>query len=318
MKRTLQLGVIVVLAAVIWMTYPRVGALVLAGGAGLEARLYGLEKRSIDIGDMEMVTYVGGPEDAETIVMIHGYTADKLVWARFAKSFTDDYHVIIPDLAGHGETRFDPAWDYSIPAQAERVSRLMDALGVEKAHLIGNSMGGYITGEFSIRYPDRTLSVGLSDAAGVKSPTPSTADLMRDNDGVNPFFVRSQEDFATLYPMTMARPPWLPGFVLDAVGQDYINRRESYMKIWEDFSASALLQDRLGQIRAPAMVLWGKEDQLVHVSAVEVFKSGIPHLQVFLIDGIGHMPMVEVPDESAAAYRKFLDTLKTQHINPAA
>jgi pimeloyl-ACP methyl ester carboxylesterase len=146
-------------------------------------------------------------------VLLHGYSADKQVWVRFARPLLDRYEVIIPDLAGHGATGFVPGLDYSGPAQARRVAAMLDTLGIAKAHVAGNSMGGFITAHFALAYPQRTLSAGLIDPAGVNSPEPSDMGKLLAG-GRNPFEVNSRAEFDDFYAMTMAQPPWLPGIVI--------------------------------------------------------------------------------------------------------
>lgn len=291
-----------------WLTYPKIGEIAFKSGAAIEASLYGLEKQQLHIGELKMALYQGGPEDAEAIVMVHGYTADKEVWPRFARHFTGDYRVIIPDLAGHGETAFDPASDYSIRAQAARVAALMDKLSIEKAHLIGNSMGGCITAYFAIHYPQRSLSAAPIDPGCVASPEPSDREKMLAQ-GKNPFLIESWEDFRNFYPMTMAQPPWLPGFVLDAMAQQYLERRERYAQIYADIDPERL-ETQLVQLKTPTLLIWGDQDRLIHVSAVQAWKAGVPHLQVEIMQGIGHMPMVEMPTQTAAIYRRFLSAMQ--------
>lgn len=313
MKRLTQALLVVVpaLAVCIACTYPKIGHITYAIVSSSEARLYGLHEERVDIGGLDMATYVGGPADGEAVVMLHGYSADRDVWPRFARHLVNDYRVIIPDLAGHGSTGFKPEWNYSTPAQAARVVALLDRLGIRKAHVVGNSMGGFTAAQFAVAYPERTLSVALIDPAGVKSPVPSDMDKLLAK-GRNPFEVQSRADFDTFYAMTMAQPPFLPGFVLAAMAENYQSRRVELARIFTDFHHKYLLDDRLGEIRAPALLLWGREDRLLHVSSAAVWAAGLPNEQVVLMDGIGHMPMVERPAETAALYRQFLANLMPQ------
>lgn len=301
------LALLVVSSAWIAATYPKIGHVTFALAAAAEARAYGLRKESVDIGELRLVTYQGGPPDAkEAIVMLHGYSADKEVWPRFARHLVDDYRVIIPDLAGHGEAGFDTAWDYRAPAQARRVVALLDQLGIEKVHIIGNSMGGLIAAHFALAYPQRTRSVGLIDPAGVTAPQPSDMDRMVAQ-GRNPFEVSSRAEFDDFYAMTMARPPWLPGFVLAAMAEDYQARQPQLAQIfWKGFHGRDPLDVRLAEIRAPVLLLWGSEDRLIDVSAAEVWAAGLQHEQLVIEDGVGHMPMVEQPARTAEQYRQFL------------
>lgn len=102
---------------------------------------------------MTVSTWQGGPYEASgSILMLHGYSADKNLWLRFARHFVSQYRVVIPDLAGHGETGFKAGGGYDIPTQARRVIELLDACGLDKVHVIGNSMGlsrGMAGGDFA-------------------------------------------------------------------------------------------------------------------------------------------------------------------------
>jgi pimeloyl-ACP methyl ester carboxylesterase len=127
--------------------------------------------------------------------------------------------------------------------------------------------------------------------------------------GHNPFLVHSRDDFAPFYAMTMASPPWLPSVVLAALAQRYEQRREELAEIFVDLRASPPMEPRLGDIRAPSLLLWGRKDRLIDVSSVPVWSKGIADLRVEIWDGVGHMPMVEKPGKTAALYRDFLEGL---------
>lgn len=298
--------VFAVAAAIV--TYPRVGDLAFKVATAIESSLYGLSKQTRSLPDVSMSYYRGGPESAPAIVMVHGYTSDKTIWLRFARYFTGSHQVIIPDLAGHGETSFNPALSYTQQAQAARLVALLDELDIAQVHIIGNSMGGYISAYFALSYPERTLSAAMIDPAGVISPRPSDMDVLVVQ-GRNPFEIHSIEDFERFLPMTMARPPYLPQMVIDAQAQVYIARRERYVQIFSDIDREPRLTNRLPQLAAPSLLIWGDQDRLIDVSAVKVWQQQVPELVVELMPGIGHMPMIEAPAESAAIYHRFLQQI---------
>ncbi|MCG8670902.1 MAG: alpha/beta hydrolase [Pseudomonadales bacterium] len=292
-----------------YWTYPKVGQLTYSLAAEAESRIYGIEEHNIQIEEFNYSYYDSAPSSRkETIVMLHGYTADKVVWLRFAKYFTDNYRVIIPDLAGHGKSNYIESENYSIPSQTARLSEFMKELGIEQAHIIGNSMGGFITADFALTHPNMTLSAGLVDPAGVSSPSPSDMDKMVSM-GQNPFFISNQKDFEIFYPMTMAEPPWLPGFVLDAIADNYQQRRSDYEKIHHDFAQKNLLEEHLSELSVPTLLIFGAKDQLIHVSSAKVWQAKIPHLKTKIWEDLGHMPMLEAPTRSAELYLSFLNNL---------
>ncbi|QQD20544.1 alpha/beta fold hydrolase [Oceanospirillaceae bacterium ASx5O] len=311
MKKVLLLAVPLLLALLAGLyqgAYACIGHWLYANATDLEASIYGFSEERVNIGDMELALYRNHNPGKPAIVMLHGFSADKDVWPRFAKHFVDDYQVIIPDLAGHGDTGFKPGWDYGMPAQAARVMALLDALDIGQAHIIGNSMGGFLTAVIALDYPQRTLSATMVDPAGTRFPQPSDMFRMLEQ-GINPFLIHNQAEFQRFYPMTMAQPPFLPNVVLAAVGNKYIARRDELQTIFAGFHNSPALDERLPELSVPAMLWWGDQDRLLHVSAVEVWQAGVPQLQTHIFSGIGHMPMVEIPARSARIYREFLQGL---------
>lgn len=284
----------------------RVGAATYRLAMAAEARRARLRRRVVDVDGLGMVVLEGGPRDRPTVLLLHGYSADKGVWTRFARHLTRDFHVVVPDLAGHGDTPFVPGAGYSALAQADRVAGLLDALGIERAHVLGNSMGGQITAWTALRHPDRVLSAGLCDAAGVVAPQVAAGDRIREETGRPVFLLEDVADFPAFYALTMAKPPFVPGFVRAAMAQEYVERRGELSEIWDDFAWKDLLDDRLDAITQPTLVLWGTEDKLVDPSAADVWVAGLPDTRLVTYPGVGHMPMVEVPQQCADDYRVFL------------
>jgi abhydrolase domain-containing protein 6 len=309
MKKPIIIALIsLVIGFAIWVgaTYPRIGGEVLALASKIETTLYGLHRAEIEISDSRLMSWQGGSEDsAETVVMIHGYSSEKTVWMRFARHFTDRYRVLIIDLPGHGETAFDPALKYDSVSQGERVLQAMDALGIGSAHIIGNSMGGFIAAQIALHHPERVRSAILIDAAGVVAPNISDMERMRAQ-GRNPFEMSTREEFDTFYAMTMAQPPWLPRMILDYMADDYIARRESLARIFHDFHDVDMLDARLSEFSVPVLLLWGERDRLLDISSAEVWKKGIPGAQLITYPELGHMPMLEDASRSSRDVLDFI------------
>jgi len=283
----------------------------LAGAVHAEATAYGLREGHVDVGDATLSVLEGGPADAPAVVLVHGYSADRVVWTRFAKHLVSDHRVVVPDLAGHGASGFTTGAGYSAPAQAERVVALMDRLGIERAHIAGNSMGGFVAATVAVQHPDRVESLLLSDAVGVESPVPSEADEQI-RAGRNPFLLDDVSSFPAFYAMTMARPPFLPRFLRAALAEDYVARRDQLAEIFDDFYGVGTLDDRLGEITAPTLVMWGEQDRLVHPSTAQAWVDGIPGARLLRYPNSGHMPMLEEPRRTATDYRAFLAAISAR------
>jgi pimeloyl-ACP methyl ester carboxylesterase len=303
---------IAVFVAWSWLSYPAIGHWLYDLNMAAEAKLYRLHKLVVPITEMTVSTWQGGPYEASSsVLMLHGFSADKNIWLRFARHFVGSYRVIIPDIAGHGETGFKAGGGYDIALQAKRMIQLLDVCGVEKVHVIGNSMGGYMAAWLAATYPDRIVSVALIDPAGVTAP--EVSDLERHlTKGHNPFLIHSKEEFQRFYAMTMAQPPWVPGVVLDAIAQRYEQGCDELEEIFRDYRASAPMEPRLPDIKCPALLVWGRKDRLIDVSSVAVWSKGIDDLRVEILEGIGHMPMVEEPSNTARLYREFLASQRSE------
>ncbi|RWU09134.1 alpha/beta hydrolase [Pseudidiomarina gelatinasegens] len=306
MKKFIVTTLALVFAAWLATLHPRVGLAFYDAVGALEARIYGFQKSSVDIGDMQLSVYARNSEQArKTIILLHGYTASKEIWLRFANRLNPEYRVVIPDLAGHGETGFFSGWSYRASSQAKRVAQLMDKLGIERATIIGNSMGGMIAANFAIMYPQRATSIVLFNPAGITPPQPSVTEAMFAA-GESPFEIDSQQQFFDFYQLTMAKPPVVPDFVLRGMALRYSERKADYAQIAQDFRFHDQLDGRLNQISTPTLIVWGNQDNILSPSAAPVWHQGIKDSQLHIFDGIGHMPMVEVPNESAQRVQAFL------------
>lgn len=303
------LSVVAALIGVCWLAYPTIGYVLYSAIMALESRLYRLRKVAVPISEMNVSTWQGGPQQASVgILMLHGYSGDKELWLRVARHFVSHHRVVVPDLPGHGETGFKAGAGYDIPSQARRVLELLDACGLDKVHVIGNSMGGYLAAWLAATSPERVVSLALLAPAGVTPPQPSDMDRQLAA-GHNPSLAHSRQEFVSFYAMTMASPPWVPRVVLAALAERHVQRRGELAEIFVNFNASPSMESRLADIRAPSLLLWGRQDRVTDISCVAVWRQGIAGLQVETWDGLGHLPMVEKPKETAALYQAFLKSL---------
>lgn len=271
----------------------------------LEARLYGFAKHTVELDGLAVTYYSRVRQHKPLLVLLHGYTADKGVWLRCARHLARDFHVVIPDLAGHGETPYDENIKHDIPFQAELVAKLVEHLQAASVFVAGNSMGGFIAAHYATLQHSHLKGVVLIDPAGLDSPLPSEMDQQL-RQGRNPFLVENHQQFKTFYAMTMARPPYFPGFLLRKVGQTYQQRRPRYARIFGDFFGSAKLDNTLDQVALPVLLLWGAEDQLIHVSAAQRWQEALVRCEAHIWPELGHMPMLEAPRRTADVMREFL------------
>jgi abhydrolase domain-containing protein 6 len=260
--------------------------------------------KSVNIPDFKIVYAEGGTGD--TIILVHGFTGNKDNWPSFAKLFTPNYRVIIPDLPGFGDSSKPQDKNYSIMSQVERLHLFAKELKLTKFHLAGNSMGGSIAGNYAATYPDMVKTLGLFNSAGVVSPIKSERALLLEK-GINPFVIKDVSDFDKLMEFAFVKPPQIPSFMKKYLAKQAIKASPFNQKIGKDTSSDSLiLESKLDKITAPTLILWGDSDKLIHVSSVDVFAKGIKNSKSVVIKECGHMPMLEKPAETAAIYQDFL------------
>jgi len=268
----------------------------------------GLTKKEIKIDDHNIVYLEGGK--GATILLLHGYSADKDNWTRFAAKLTKDYHVIIPDIPCYGESTKLMTAKYDLSSQIERLHKFAQAIKINKFHIVGNSMGGWFSGAYAVRYPEEVISVGFFDAAGVKSPQKSEVTKLLEK-GEKPLLLKDENDLPRLMGVFFVKPPSLPyPFKKMFIRKDLANKSFNE-KAANDFKGDLFsLEKDLPKIKTPALILWGDQDKVIDVSSVPVFEKGLKNHQTVIIKDCGHVPMLEKVQETADAYRSFIKNIK--------
>jgi pimeloyl-ACP methyl ester carboxylesterase len=265
----------------------------------------GLQEKSIQIGDHQIAYLEGGKGDA--IVMIHGFAANKDNWTRFAKFITPAYRVVALDLPGFGDSTCLENASYRIADQAKRLDEFAGAVGLKKFHIMGNSMGGYISAKHAVMFPEKVLTLGLFNASGVRSPVPSEMAKRLSKGEPNPLIAGSVEEFDRLLKFVFFTPPEIPRFAKKLLVEEAVRHKSSNERIFKQLSPEiGALEPDLPKIKARALVLWGDRDRVLDLSCVQVFEKGLPNSTTVIMKDCGHLPMIERPQEAAEHYLAFL------------
>ncbi|PHV11781.1 alpha/beta fold hydrolase [Chitinimonas sp. BJB300] len=296
-------GLLLVAFALSWRYWP-ISILAIA------RKRAGLRRHSIGVDGFEMVYYSGSRRDKPPMLFLHGFSADSSNWLYLVPSFSRDYRILVPDLPGFGETGYLPK-SYALDVQLGRLKDFMDMLHLDRVHLAGNSMGGYLAAAFAATYPERVASLALFNAAGVDMPKRSPfyeAALA----GENQLLIRKPTDFDNILKLVYHRKPYIPGFLRDYLITRGMAQADNQNLIFKEmFDQRIWLDERLLNIRAPTLILWGDDDRVLDVSSLQLFKAGIPHAHTAILAKCGHVPMLEKPAATAKVYRAFLaETLK--------
>ena len=266
-----------------------------------------LDEKSIQAGDTRWSYYEGG--QGPTMVLLHGYAADKNVWLKVAQRLSPHFHLIIPDLPGWGDSSRIAGGDYDIDAEAARLDTFMQALGLRSVTLIGHSMGGAVAGVYAAEHPQTVNRLVLVDAFGLKQ---------KENDfdrqalaGPNPFDYDDRAGFARATALAFDQPPHPPGRFVDV-----FIRRNKRDRAFLDRTFDALrqpsqylsVQQRLDKLTMPVMGLWCRDDKIVDISALDNLRDGLVNaaaISTTTLTGCNHMPMLEKPEQTAQVLTAF-------------
>ena len=266
-------------------------------------RWAGLERREITLpGGLHYVYLEGGR--GEPLLLLHGFGANKENFAFAARYLTPHYRVIIPDLAGFGESAHPQDVDYSPVAQAGRLRELVQALGIREIHLGGNSMGGQIAMTYAAGHPGEVKSLWLMNPGGVKTASESELYRIIRDEKRNPLTARSADEFAQVYAFVMSDPPFIPRPMLNVMAQERMANVALEERIFDQIKADSVTE-RVTGLATPALIVWGAQDRVLHPGASEILHKAMPNSKVIVMPGVGHMPMLERPKQSAEDYLGF-------------
>jgi len=250
--------------------------------------------------------------DAPVIVMIHGFTGSKENWYPLADELGGRYRLLIPDLPGWGESERKPGAVYGFPEQAAHVAAFIRALAPgTPVVLLGHSMGGGIAVLAATRYPQDVAKVGLLDAAGVRfKDNQFGIDVLA---GKNPFGVDDEASLQRYIDIVFHdanAKPWLPWPASTAL----IRKRRADAAFEQGVldrigrsSESLLPGEEAVRIRQPTLLLWCRQDAVIDASALDLYAQRIPQARKVLLDGCGHMSLMERPREVAGAVVKLIE-----------
>lgn len=271
----------------------------------LHGTVTGLRSRHAFVDGARLVWLEGGNPGGEPVLLLHGFGASKENWLPLLPFLARRYHLFIPDLPGWGQSAFRAGTDYGMDHQVARLAHWMQAHLPAAAHVVGSSMGGGIAGLLAARHPAQVRTVTLMNAAGVAGArtTRFESQLQQGRNGLVAHNMKGVFDLLT----TVMESRALAVLMAPAMYQELVSRRHvnehmfrQLMQHEPDESLPAF-----SAVTVPAFVLWGVEDQVLHVSCAETFRQLIPHARVTLLPGVGHLPMVERPHRTASLLRRF-------------
>lgn len=252
--------------------------------------------------------------EGDPIVFVHGLSGSWPNWLEQLPVFAQNHRVIAMDLPGFGHSPM-PKQDITISAYARILDGLLDALGISAATVVGNSMGGFVSAELAIAFPQRVERLVLISAAGISTYQ------NRQVERIEPYLRRLAPMIAAYTGWTAARSDWVtrrPGLRNITLGT--VTRHPS--RLPAALAAEQLrgagkpgfiqalranidypISERLPEIACPTLIVWGAEDKVIPVGDADMFEQLIPNSRKVVFEGTGHMAMLERP----AAFNELLD-----------
>lgn len=259
------------------------------------------------IDNREARIYWNEQGQGEPLLLIMGLGYPSAMWYRIRPSLSARYRTIALDNRGAGRSDVPPG-PYSIPQMASDALAVLDAAGIESAHVFGVSMGGMIAQEFVLQYPQRVLSLilGCTAAGGpsaVRAEAEATRLLMRRDkmspeqaaEAAVPFIYDPTTPRERIAEDLAIRRPWFP------TPEGYAAQLQGILA-WEAYS-------RLGQIVAPTLVIHGESDRLVPPANANLISERIPGAKLVMIPRASHLFFTDQP---GVAHRAIFDFLAAQ------
>ena len=249
-----------------------------------------------------------GPRDAPAVILLHGFGASLDTWEAWAQALSSRFRVVRFDLPGFGLTGTDPTGDYTDARAIEILLGLMDQLGIHRAGIVGNSLGGRIAWNFAARHPDRVSRLVLVSPDGFASPGFAYGKAAH-----VPLMMRALPYVA---PRGMLKANLAAAYARPEALSEMTVTRYRDMLLAPGVRAAILarleqtiLRDpgpALSSIRTPTLLLWGEMDGMIPISNAADYLRLMPNAILVRLPDAGHLPFEEDPLGSLPPVERFL------------
>jgi pimeloyl-ACP methyl ester carboxylesterase len=235
------------------------------------------------------------------VILLHGLGADSHHWAANIDALSRNFRVIALDQIGYGQSD-KPVMRYTVGNFADYLHGFMEAAKIPKASLVGNSLGGWVALDFTLRHADMVEKLVLVDAAGLH---PASA-LQLPKGGWKSL---SPQNTHWFFDLMAANKEWATTDLGPDAFARHAKNGDTYTvasSVAEMVTGREFEDKKLEKVKVPTLIIWGRDDMLIPLAMGESFNKGIKGSQLLVIDGTGHIPMVGKPVEFNQAVMKFL------------
>jgi pimeloyl-ACP methyl ester carboxylesterase len=308
-KKSLFLSVLISLIFIGYIVTP--SATLFQLGLSAERSIAGLTVKNIALSEGDLVYLEGGK--GPTLLLVHGFGGNKDNWTRLARHLTSNYHVIAIDLPAFGDSFKHMHLDYDLSAQVVRLNEFVNRLELNSFHLAGNSMGGYIAGNYAANFADNILTLWLLNPLGVAQAPPSEMFTMIRENKRPVVLVKTKSEYQQLLAYVFHQRPYIPDFFITELAKQaqrnfplhekIFNHNHQMSKLKVEFLSP--LDDVLSSFSRPVLITWGDQDRILHPDGAHRLVAVIPDATLGMMANVGHLPMIEVPAATAKQFMLF-------------
>jgi pimeloyl-ACP methyl ester carboxylesterase len=284
--------------------------------ARMRAKYANAASQFIDIGNgLKMHIRDEGKKDGPALVLLHGSNSSLHIWQQWSKRLGASYRIISIDQIGHGLTGPNPSRDYSAKAFVDTLDLALTRLKIDRFALAGSSMGGWVAWEYALVHPQKITDLILIDSAGPPNNAPAKLSLgyrVQQTPMINQIstFITPRSLVEGAARSTVADPDSITDPEIDRIWElvRYPGNRQATLDIIRAAPSRNEHLNQVSSIKARTLILWGADDKNLPVSGADWFARKIPGSEKIIYKNIGHLPMEEVPDQSAGDVDAFLQS----------
>lgn len=253
----------------------------------------------------------GPKDDPLPIILVHGTSASLHTWDGWTEVLSEHHRVIRFDMQGFGLTGPHPQGKYRIEDYAQTLVLLMDKLGIEKAILAGNSLGGYVAWSSAVLYPNRIDRLVLVDSSGIPFQSKSVPIAFRISSSPLLKYLLGDIMPRSIVKSSVENVYANPAKVTEELVDRYFElniregNREALAKRFVETKAGPLA-NRLGELSQDTLIIWGEQDKLIPLSVGQQFHREITNSQLVTFADLGHVPQEEGPQQTVDVLEEFL------------
>ena len=257
--------------------------------------------------------------EGETVLLLHGLAGSSLTWRAVMPALSRDFDVIAPDLLGHGESA-KPMGDYSLGAFASGLRDFLAALDVPRATILGQSFGGGVAMQLAYQHPELCDRLVLVSSGGLGREVSWLLRLLT--------LPGAEHLMPLIFPRLVANRGGDVGRLLGHVGV----RAPNLAEMWRAYASLAGAENRKAFVRTirgviepggqtvsaldrlylashlPTLIVWGDRDPIIPVRHAHTAHEAIPGSRLAILEGVGHFPHVEAPEQFLSVLTEFLES----------